>query len=88
MVASGQCLWYPKSCSEMEKPATQSWASLKRHLLFYNFGALGFREGFKLKGLMGEKCYCQMEVVVPELFKFNCVGEKKWKITLINKGSA
>lgn len=32
---------------------------------------------------MGEKCYCQMEVIVPELFKINCVGEKKWKMTLI-----
>lgn len=32
---------------------------------------------------MGEKCYCQMEVIVPELFKINCVGGKKRKVTLI-----
>lgn len=32
---------------------------------------------------MGEKSDCQMEVIVPELFKINDVGEKKQKITLI-----
>lgn len=28
---------------------------------------------------MGEKCYSQMEVIVPELFRMNCVGKKKKK---------
>lgn len=36
-----------------------------------------------MKGFVGEKCYCQVEVIVPELLKIDCVGEKEWKITLM-----
>lgn len=56
---------------------------MKGHLLLHNFVSLGLGEGFKLKRLMGEKRHCQMEIIVPELFKMNSVGKEKWKITLV-----
>lgn len=53
----------------------------KGHLLFHNFVALGFWESLELEGLMGEKSYSQMEVIVPELCRMHQVGRAKKKIT-------